>query len=194
MEWKVCGNCRLTKENNDWARLRITEARSQAYGVVGGLRQQEAVRGGTYERSSGVAGCDPLRLCAKLRFPVPVWREAFWSPAPPMDTPPPPNADHPEPLLAVMSVVSGSDQARAGPPPRSSYPSFRRLVSYSTPNVRVVEVVGVVAGLRSPLAYHASFGVPLLVAAPLAPKFLSRSRLRVCVCANCDKELKWLPR
>ena len=33
---------------------------------------------GTYERSRGVAGCDPLKLCAKLRFP----------PAPP---PAPPN-------------------------------------------------------------------------------------------------------
>lgn len=142
-------------------------------------------RATTYERSSGVAGCDPLRLCAKLRFPVPAWRGAFWSPAPPMETPPP-NAAHPEPLLAVMSVVSGSDQARAGPPPRSSYPSFRRLVSCSTPNARVVEVVGVVVGHRSPLAYHASFGVPLLVAVRLAPKFLSKARLRVCECANYD--------
>ena len=93
--------------------------RKQAVKNTGEWRTEAGTeRATTYERSSGVAGCDPLRLCAKLRFPVPAWRGAFWSPAPPMDTPPP-NAAHPEPLLAVMSVVSGSGQARAGPPPHT---------------------------------------------------------------------------
>lgn len=40
----------------------------------GGKRQEQ--RRGTYERSNGAAGCDPLKLCAKLRLP-PICLDTF---------------------------------------------------------------------------------------------------------------------
>lgn len=57
------------------------ERRYRKCGVEGkekGCKRKEATgrnttKRKTYEGSSGVAGCDPLKLCAKLRFPVP-WR------------------------------------------------------------------------------------------------------------------------
>lgn len=51
----------------------------------------------TYFKSNGVAGCDPLKLCAKLTFP-PICRAWFWNPAPPIGIFPP-NAQ-PDPLFA----------------------------------------------------------------------------------------------
>jgi len=51
----------------------------------------------TYERSRGVAGCDPLKLCAKLTFP-PNCPRGFCKPAPLIGTPAP--KGHPEPFVA----------------------------------------------------------------------------------------------
>lgn len=85
-----------------------TEWRGRREGKVqqktnAGSRGQEASvekKDGTYDRSSGVEGCDPLKLCAKLTFPPSCRDAGFCRLAPPIGMLPLPNAQ-PEPLLAT---------------------------------------------------------------------------------------------
>lgn len=64
-------------------------------------KQKEVVVGRTYDRSRGVAGVDPLRLCAKVATP-PSCLDGFGTPAEPMGTLPP-NA-HPALLFTGIAA------------------------------------------------------------------------------------------
>lgn len=106
---------------------------------------------GTYEGSRGVAGCDPVKLWAKLTL-LPSCLDGFWIPATPIGTAP--LKAHPLPLLASVEVSALLDLRCYF----VAYPSCRSA-NDSTVCVRFVEVA---VGHQSQRACLAMFAALLL--------------------------------
>lgn len=106
---------------------------------------------GTYEGSRGVAGCDPVKLWAKLTL-LPSCLDGFWIPETPIGTAP--LKAHPLPLLALVKVSVLFDSRCYF----VAYPSCRSA-NDSTACVRFVEVA---VGHQSQRACLALFAALLL--------------------------------
>lgn len=109
----------------------------------------------TYDKSRGVAVCDPLKLWAKLTF-WPSWRVGFGRPAPPIGTPPP-NAQ-PELLFAALNSLRSARATCTS----SHSATWRLWVAYLAfrsvgDSKQSFPVVEAVVDLRSPLASRGVF-------------------------------------
>lgn len=103
--WRACKSRAWTnKENRQGSKARPQQ------------NQQQEKKNPTYDKSKGVAGCDPDKLCAKLTFPPPICLAAPGGTLelPPMGIPPKPHpAAFPAGPAPHVSHLRQNSQSRA---------------------------------------------------------------------------------